>query len=364
MSNIEKIVARQEAYYAHDAREWRKNPLAKLYGSRTQLLDLGLPRYPRYALCNLRGGIGKTTLTFNLAYDTDQLLVIDSCPQGNLSSFFDKDFFTTGASLFDALIPYFIPNMPNASGISRKISATNPHFAGKSSFFISSSPELYEFPTIMEGALAQARNLPANLANSAKIRLLTSMLDVIEHEAKTTATSRCLIDTSPFFAGATHLSWYAAPALLVPVRTDQQSVNSFQLLIDMLSNPNRSYLKIKNGITLPAPKIQLVLVTHCGWSTKKGAKNQPNSQTRVYLEKVRQIVERNIVHFTTTDPDNHIVPIDDFLGSGRIASLISAPIKTLEPNQRHMVSGEPTFVNESVEKCKRQLSFISENIWS
>ena len=51
--------------------------------------DLGLPKQKIYAMCNLRGGIGKTTLTFNLSYLTDNLLAVDTCPQGNLSFFYD-----------------------------------------------------------------------------------------------------------------------------------------------------------------------------------------------------------------------------------------------------------------------------------
>jgi cellulose biosynthesis protein BcsQ len=36
----------------------------------------------------LRGGIGKTTLSFNLCFLADDVLAVDTCPQGNLSFFF------------------------------------------------------------------------------------------------------------------------------------------------------------------------------------------------------------------------------------------------------------------------------------
>lgn len=49
--------------------------------------DVQLPKQRIYAMCNLRGGIGKTTLTFNLSYLVDNLLAVDTCPQGNLSFF-------------------------------------------------------------------------------------------------------------------------------------------------------------------------------------------------------------------------------------------------------------------------------------
>ena len=38
--------------------------------------DIELPRQSVYAVCNLRGGIGKTTLSFNLSYLADDLLAV------------------------------------------------------------------------------------------------------------------------------------------------------------------------------------------------------------------------------------------------------------------------------------------------
>lgn len=42
---------------------------------------LPLPRFDTYTICNLRGGIGKTSLAFNLAYLADEILAVDTCPQ-------------------------------------------------------------------------------------------------------------------------------------------------------------------------------------------------------------------------------------------------------------------------------------------
>lgn len=326
-------------------------------------INLSVPKFDRYAVCNLRGGIGKTSLVFNLSYLTDDLLVVDTCPQGNLSYFFDNSYFQQNAtSVYDMLLPHFMPGLGQASRVAQKIGATNPHFSPKNSFFLPSSDRLYVLPTQMANALAQAKTVPAPQQQTMIDNMLFSLRNEIDREIRETDTKRCLIDTSPFFSGATHLAWHASDALIIPVRTDQQSINSLTLLLNTLSNPSSEF-----RMTLPSnmhsPKIQFIVLTHCGWSTKKGARNEPNQQTKVFLEKVRDIVNRNITNFTTSDPDNHIVLLDDFLGSGRISSAQSKPIELLQAGDTLQINRVKTEVNQAVEKVKKQLRFIHNNIW-
>lgn len=360
--SIKKIIARQTAYYSKDAQAWSKSEYSENFPELTKLLDLELPKHKRYAICNLRGGIGKSTLTFNLTYDQDNVIAVDTCPQSNSTSFFTSGIPATGTTVYDALLPYLLPRMQFPSNIAQKIELTNKHFSGKNSYFVPSSANLYEFPSIMESALSQARNIPGG-SNKAKAQILNSLRDLLDRETKKYETPNVIIDTSPFFSGATHLAWHAVDSLIVPVRTDQQSVDSLELLIQLLSDPSRSFIRSQDGLELYVPKIQMVVVTHCGWSTKGGARNEPNNQTKIYLQKVKDVVSKNIGLFTTQDPDNHIVPLDDFLGSGRIASAKQVPIKCLKPQQSFTIGGQRVEVNTSVEKCQKQLSFISSNIW-
>ena len=325
--------------------------------------SLSLPKFTTYTVCNLRGGIGKTSLTFNLSYLQNDLLVVDTCPQGNLSYFFDNNYSQNNStSVYDILLPYFLPGLGKASRVAQLISATNQNFSGKNNYFIPSNEQLYLLPTQMANALSQARTVSPVQQGQIIDNMFYALKTEIEREQKESKTTRCLIDTSPFFSGATHLSWHASDALIIPVRTDQQSINSLNLLLSTLTNSASEFRKSMptGGHT---PKIQMIVLTQCGWSTRGGARNEPNKQTQIFLEKVRDIVNRNITHFTSENPDNHIVLLDDFLGCGRISSAQSKPIGLLNAGDTMTINRVKTEVNGSVDKIKNQLQFINDSIW-
>lgn len=337
----------------------------KITSDPVELDRLDLPTFDSYAICNLRGGVGKTSLAFNLSYLTDNLLVIDTCPQGNLSFFYNKDYETPagGGNVASMIYPYVIPGMGKPHHLAAKVGATNAYFEGKDVFYVPSSSELYTLPSQLITALSQADSLPPERRTMVRDSILLSLRSEIQREMAETHTKRCLIDTSPFFSGATHLSWLAAQALIVPVRTDKQSVNSLKLLLETLTSPYKDFNKFQPS-TIHMPKIQMIVLTHCGWSTRNGDKNVPNKQTKQYLSQIYGIVDQHISLFSTDNPENHIVMLDDFLGCGRIASMLSAPIDVLRPGQTAYVERVKAKVNMSVEKIKKELHFISNSLWT
>ena len=323
-----------------------------------------LPKFPSYTVCNLRGGVGKTSLVFNLSFLVDNLLVVDTCPQCNLTWFYDNNYANNNhvTTINDVISPYFMPGLGFASHVAKNIGATNNYFANKNSFYISSDQNLYQLPTKLSIALAQT--MFANSIDQRDIidKMLFCLRTEIDREKKETNTDKCLIDTSPFFSGATHLACHASDALIVPVRTDQQSINSLELLIYNLTNPSSDLLKFATS-NKHIPKIQLIVLTHCGWSRKAKSKNQPDKQTRIYIQKVFDIISRNIYLFTTNIPANHLVLLDDFLDAGRMSSAKSMPIELLNPKDTITINRIKTTVNQSVTKIKNQLKYIHQCIW-
>ena len=218
-------------------------------------------------------------------------------------------------------------------------------------------------PSQLITAINQAAGLQQQQKEQALKSTLYSLKTEVERELKENELDKCLIDTSPFFAGATQLALYAADALIIPVRTDQQSIKSLELLINTLSNPNSEFRKYLPENDLNIPKIQMVVLTHCGWSTVAGARNEPNQQTKVYLTKVYDILSKHRTLLSTDDPDNHLFMLDDFLGSGRISSIESKPMELLNQGETKVIDRVRVSVNKSVDKCKNQLQFISRQMW-
>ena len=324
----------------------------------------GLPKYKKYAICNLRGGIGKTTLSFNLSYLANNLLAVDTCPQGNLSFFYDKNYYAGNqTNVRDMILPYLVPGLGKAARVATYIGATNEYFADKNNYFIPSSDELYLLPSQLNTAINQATGLQQPQREQALNSILYSLRNEIDRELEQNSLDKCIIDTSPFFAGATQLAWYAADALIIPVRTDQQSIKSLELLISTLTNPQSEFRKYLLENDMNVPKIQMVVLTHCGWSTVAGARNVPNQQTKVYLGKVYDILSKYRSLLSTDNPDNHLFMLDDFLGSGRISSWEAKPIELLKEGETKTIERQRVVVNQSVTKCKHQLEYISNQLW-
>ena len=290
-------------------------------------------------------------------------MAVDTCPQRNLSYFYDNNYYAgQQTNVKDMLLPYLVPGLGKATRASAYIGATNHFFEQKNNYYIPSSEELYLLPSQLITAINQTAGLQHAQKEQALKSILYSLKKEIERELNENSLDKCLIDTSPFFAGATQLAWYAADALIIPVRTDQQSIKSLELLINTFSNPQSEFRKYLPENDMNIPKIQMVVLTHCGWSTVAGARNEPNQQTKVYLNKVYDIISKHRTLLSTANPENHLFMLDDFLGSGRISSIESKPMDLLQEGETKVIDRVRVSVNKSVDKCKNQLKFIAEQL--
>lgn len=322
-------------------------------------------RFKSYALSNFRGGIGKTTLAFNLAYELSRrysLLLLDLCPQRSFTDLLLGDTMDDDATnIYDALIPKVQAGNeePNYADLLFPVSMTCPAFKKSKTWAIPGSADLFLFPSSLYTALNQnAAGSDERRVKASTNKILSAISDVVAQVRKLQDVERVLIDTSPFFAGATHLAWTSVEALIIPVRVDQQSVDALELTLKMLHNPDMDFLRINTRADRQhVPKVHAIAMTHCGWSREK--ESTPDRSTQTFVSKVLTIVDKYAKLFSYDDPTDAIFLMDDFHAAGRISGAKRTPLSKLTSGQFVKIDGRRLQVNESLDRYQKEVRALS-----
>jgi len=312
-----------------------------------------------YAVSNLRGGIGKSTLSFNLAWmftRHSSTLIADLCPQRNLTESLmrgSKPEVTVGDALRPKVLGPAFGDVPD--DISYRISAYNDHFKGaKGGFFVPGDAQLFAFPSALYQQLQQAMAASNKKAVS---NILFSLRDILDAEAAEKKCDKILMDCSPFYGGGTHLAWCAADALIIPVRVDEHSIESLDITLDMLANPDSDYnVWAERAGGMKAPRVAAIVMTMVGArSPKKGVKDRAS---QMYVERAYSTAAKYPDLFDIDDPADAFAITDDFMSAGRISGAEGIPIPKLKVGQFHTVNGSRLQVNQSQTKYRRELEYL------
>jgi chromosome partitioning protein len=188
--------------------------------------------------------------------------------------------------------------------------------------------------------------------------VLTALRRIIDQASTTAKPEKILIDTSPFFGGATHLAWVAADALIIPVRVDQHSIEALKLTLEMLKNPNMDFRKFNSQAGLMnQPKVHAIVMTHCGWNRQRP--NTPDSSTRFFVERAIDVAKGFADVFSETDVSKSFYLLDDFHSSGRISGKQRIPLAKLESGKKYVIDGQRLEVNPSVYRYKREVANLT-----
>jgi cellulose biosynthesis protein BcsQ len=323
-------------------------------------------RFPIYAISNFRGGIGKSTISFNLAYELSarvSTLVFDLCPQRNMTqSLLGEDLSPFGHTVYDAILSELTGTEEvDLDELIVPISTGNLEFrmkGMKKSFVVPGSQDLFLFPSLLYSQLAQYGQLRDGRGTQPMAKVLNSIKTIISKCAEKTKASKILIDTSPFFGGATHLGWCAADALIIPVRVDQHSIEALRLTLEMLTNESSEFHNFNKSANIThTPKVHAVVMTHCGWSRQN--KNNPDGSTKFFLQKALEIANEHRSVFSESDISDCFYLLDDFLSSGRISGKQRIPLSKLNAGKKFMVDGQRLEVNPSVGRYKLEMKNLA-----
>jgi hypothetical protein len=227
----------------------------------------------------------------------------------------------------------------------------------KPTWLIPGSPEMFAFPSTLYQQL-QIANAQSN--PKAVGALLDSLRTVLEDQARDRKVEGILMDTSPFYAGGTHLAWCAADAVVIPVRVDEHSIASLELTLNLLSNPDKDFQtwNVRAGGRL-APRVAAVVMTMVG--SRSQLQFTPDRASRMYIERALDVANRYPKLFDD-DPTESFVVTDDFVSSGRISGARSIPISQLKVGRFHTVEGKRLQVNSSVQRYQRELAYLASVI--
>jgi chromosome partitioning protein len=185
------------------------------------------------AVCNQKGGVGKTTLTINLgAALADRglkVLLVDLDPQGHLTEGvgMGEQYLRDGASLYDCLVD--TKNKVHLADLIR------PHAQEKYAVV----PANYQL-MLVEQALYMARN------REHKLRALLGELDG--------QYDWVLIDCPPALGNLTDNALNASRQVVVPIQAEATSIRALELLFDQIESIEQG-LKIDVKVLAVVPNL-------------------------------------------------------------------------------------------------------------
>ncbi|MFZ3087942.1 MAG: ParA family protein [Methylotenera sp.] len=335
-----------------------------------------------YAVWNNKGGTGKTSLTFQTVcryaelHPTSRILVIDMCPQANLSELLlgglsnngskrllERQGLTPRCSIggyFDARLPApFTPptNMDVTSYITKPFEY-NPAIP-KNIHLVCGDP-LLELQAIAMNSLANA-DLPGVNAWLGVIDWLRDFLRLLEADY-----DQVFIDTNPSFSMYTQIALSSADRVILPVMADDSSRRAIQNAFSLIYGvklPSEVYAKYTFARKLTdanrqLPQVHLILKNRL--TQYMGSASAYAAVLSGIDSDLKALMKAYKDYFTFTNIDNGIVDVRDFGTTGVVAFSRGCPFSVMQTGKLqlsgHRVQVKPEYKQQSIEAIDEVVS--------
>ena len=327
-----------------------------------------------YAIWNNKGGTGKTSLTFQVVCRYAQkhlkarILVIDMCPQANLSELMlgglsnsgskrllERQGLTPRCSIggyFDSRLPApFSPPPIDAASYITKPSEYNPALP-RNIDLVCGDP-LLELQAIAMNTLANA-DLPGVNAWVGVIDWLRDFINAVQHEYDIV-----FIDTNPSFSMYTQIALSTASSIVLPVMADDSSRRAIQNAFSLMYGvklPSEVYSKYTfatklNHAKRKLPRIHLILKNRL--TQYMGSASAYAAVLSGIDDDLAALVKSYPQHFTFSKPKNGIVEIRDFGTTGVVAFARGCPFSVMQTGKLqisgHRVQVKPEYRDQAVD---------------
>lgn len=341
----------------------------------------------KYALWNNKGGVGKSFLAFSsaceyaLANPDEHVLVLDMCPQANLTEMLLGGKDSTAAALdeFYAAKPrksvggYFearlnSPFIPLSIISDYLIKPVDYNVNVPSNMYLVPGDNLLE---LLSEAIRQASNMA--LPNDAWTKVMRWLSDLIRTFFDESAASdiAVFIDCNPSFSIYTQIALCAADFVVVPFTADDSSrrgiENVFALLYGISASELQGYAKLSfskkagdEGVDLPR--------LHTFVSNRATMyKGKPSSAFEAKSAPIKKLVEEIAVLNKRVfdgfkEPKDLFIEMPDYHGVAVVASSEGTPLSKLKSGH-HSIDGDTVQVNQnSIDKYKKAIGKLVERV--
>ena len=324
----------------------------------------------RYAIWNNKGGVGKTFLSFMLAseyadqYPDKQVIVVDMCPQANLSEIFLGGNGAGGNKMDE----YVAKQQTIGAYFDRRIASPHQLTGAETSFFVNIHRVNEKMPPNVWLVVGSPRlELQAQVINQIGSQTLPPdswkavhrwLLDLIVAKEKELGATVTFVDCNPSFSAYTELAILAATQLVVPCSSDGSSARAIDNVSSLVYGQNlsegyeeASFFKKTEKFGMALPKIRMMLLNRSTQYDKRASKafsamyEEIKKRTDSFRQKSREHFHTGFRYFDV--PDAHSPAI--------VCAHHGLPIRALRQGT-YDVHGKSTQVNRvSIDKYKNAI---------